>query len=333
MPKLLFLVSSAREIEMSNGTMYETGFFADEAITPYERFTEAGLDVVVATPDGRSPYPDPYGLEEIFHYPDEDEDFLGTITRTFAHDVDDIRLTLRHLTELGMIASRRVFNRLKEAGMTPVEARELINAAALDTWRNDREFLDSLQEQDLPASVTRADLEADLAAVNEDARSEASRIKHLLDTLPDFVNPANLAEMSDETMATFDAVFVPGGPRPDGGSVRQLGRDPVAGHPAREAGRHFLNVPRPGGSAVRPRQHRRPVAVRRVPDDLLHRRRGGSDPPRQTGNALVLGKHPAQQRGGVRRRAGRLGFARGGGPQPDHRPKSGFGGRGGRRGA
>ena len=141
MPKLLFLVSSAREIEMSNGTMYETGFFADEAMTPYERFTEAGLDVVVATPDGRSPYPDPYGLEEIFHYPDEDEDFLGTITRTFAHDVDDIRLTLRHLTELGMIASRRVFNRLKEAGMTPVEARELINAAALDTWRNDREFL------------------------------------------------------------------------------------------------------------------------------------------------------------------------------------------------
>jgi len=214
MPKLLFLVSSAREIEMSNGTMYETGFFADEAITPYERFTEAGLDVVVATPDGRSPYPDPYGLEEIFHYPDEDEDFLGTITRTFAHDVDDIRLTLRHLTELGMIASRRIFNRLKEAGMTPVEARELINAVARDTWRNDREFLDSLQEQDLPASVTRADLEADLAAVNEDARSEASRIKHLLDTLPDFVNPANLAEMSDETMATFDAVFVPGGHGP-----------------------------------------------------------------------------------------------------------------------
>lgn len=214
MPKLLFLVSSASEIEMADGSMYETGFFADEAITPYERFVEAGLDVVVATPDGRSPYPDPYGLEEIFHYPDEDEDFLGTITRTFAHDVDDIRLTLRHLTELGMIASRRVFERVKEAGMTPVDARELISAAAYASWREDREFLDTLAEQDLPAAITRADLEADLEKVIADARDESARIKHLLDTLPGFVNPENLSEMSDETMATFDAVFVPGGHGP-----------------------------------------------------------------------------------------------------------------------
>jgi putative intracellular protease/amidase len=56
MPRLLFLVSSAREMQLGDGSTYETGYFADEALTPYERFIKAGVDVVVATPDGRSPY-------------------------------------------------------------------------------------------------------------------------------------------------------------------------------------------------------------------------------------------------------------------------------------
>jgi len=55
MPRLLLQVSSAREMQLTDGSDYETGYFADEALTPYERFVEAGVDVVVATPDGRSP--------------------------------------------------------------------------------------------------------------------------------------------------------------------------------------------------------------------------------------------------------------------------------------
>lgn len=98
MPRVLFLVSSARELTFADGSTNVTGYFAEEALTPYERFTEAGVDVVVATADGKPPLPDPYGLEPFFHYPDEDEDFLASITRSFAHDVDDIRLTLRHMT-------------------------------------------------------------------------------------------------------------------------------------------------------------------------------------------------------------------------------------------
>lgn len=214
MPRLLFLVSSAREMELANGTKYETGYFADEALTPYERFVEAGVDVAVVTPDGRSPYADPYGLEEIFHYPDDDEDFLNSITRTFAHDIDDIRLTLHHLTELGMISARRVFDRLKDAGMHPVEARKLISRAAGNSWRNDAQFLDALEAEDLPASLSRADLEAALAEVLADSQSESDRVKDALDALPGFVSPANLSTMTDEEIAEFDAVFVPGGHGP-----------------------------------------------------------------------------------------------------------------------
>ena len=214
MPRLLFLVSSAREMQLANGSMHETGYFADEALTPYERFVEAGVDVVVTTPDGRSPYADPYGLEEIFHYPDDDEDFLNSITRTFAHDVDDIRLTLHHLTELGMISALRVFNRLKGTGMHPVEARKLISGAAFASWRNDTQFLDELEARDLPESVTRADLESALAEVIADSDAESQRVKDALDSLPAFVSPANLSTLSDEDIAEFDAVFVPGGHGP-----------------------------------------------------------------------------------------------------------------------
>ena len=214
MPRLLFLVSSAREMELANGSRYETGYFADEALTPYERFIEAGVDVVVATPDGRSPYADPYGLEEIFHYPDDDEDFLNSITRTFAHDVDDIRLTLRHLTELGMISALRVFNLLKEAGLQPTDARKLVSTAAFSSWRGDTQFLDELQALDLPESITRSDLETALAEVIADSNTESQRVKDALDSLPEFVSPTNLSTMTDEDIAEFDAVFVPGGHGP-----------------------------------------------------------------------------------------------------------------------
>ena len=107
MPRLLMLVSSAREITLADGAQHETGFFAEEAIIPYERFAAAGVDVTLATPDGRPPYADSYGLEPIFHYPDEDEDFLASVTRTFMPDVDDIRLTLHQLTELGLAGAAR----------------------------------------------------------------------------------------------------------------------------------------------------------------------------------------------------------------------------------
>ena len=214
MPKLLFLVSAAREMPLADGRPHTTGYFADEALTPYERFVEAGVDVVVATADGSPPYADPYGLEPIFHYPDDDKDFLNGITRTFANDIDDIRLTLRHLTELGMIAAKRVFERLKAAGLEPNAARALVCDAAREAWVGDRPFLDVLSAWDLPAPVTANDLERDLTSVIADSEEESRRVSEGLDSIPGFLTPESLAAMSDDTMATFDGVFVPGGHGP-----------------------------------------------------------------------------------------------------------------------
>jgi putative intracellular protease/amidase len=126
MPRLLLLVSSAREITLADGAPHETGFFAEEAVIPYERFAAAGVDITVATPDGRPPYADSYGLEPIFHYPDEDEDFLASVTRTFRHDVDDIRLTLHQLTELRRRHPGRVHGPARRAADGQVRAERRV---------------------------------------------------------------------------------------------------------------------------------------------------------------------------------------------------------------
>ncbi|SFP19755.1 DJ-1/PfpI family protein [Amycolatopsis rubida] len=214
MPRVLFLVSSARELTFADGSTHVTGYFAEEALTPYERFTEAGVEVVVTTADGRPPLADPYGLEPFFHYPDEDEDFLASITRTFAHDVDDIRLTLRHMTELGLAAARRVYFALRDHGLDDAGARELINKAAQITWLGDRPFAEVLIDDGLAGPLSKADVEDAVAAVNADAQAESDRVAARLAEITGFQHPVNLAELSDAQLAEFDAVFVPGGHGP-----------------------------------------------------------------------------------------------------------------------
>lgn len=227
MPRLLFLVSSAREITLGDDRPHVTGFFAEEALAPYKRFVDAGVDVVVATPDGQVPLADPYGLEHFFHYPDEDEDFLGAVARSFHHDVDDIRITLHHLTELDLAASRRIFLAYKEAGLTVDEARERVNRAAKIAWREDRNLADVLVEEGLAGPLSRARIDAMIRETNAAGRSEADRVAAELAAIPGFQRPAALSSMIDEEMAGFDAVFVPGGHGPmvdlaDNPDVRRL---------------------------------------------------------------------------------------------------------------
>src|ERR1700753_1627131 len=116
MARILMLVSSAKVFRLCDGKKYITGYFVEEAIKPYDRFVAAGVEVVVATSDGQIPHPDPYGLEPFFHYPDAAEDFLASVTRTFMDDVEDLRITLEHLTQLDLIVARRVYQALRTAG-------------------------------------------------------------------------------------------------------------------------------------------------------------------------------------------------------------------------
>ena len=205
MTRIAYLVTSAREMTLADGTRHPTGYFAEEALTPYERFTGAGFEVTVITPDGQPPYADPYGLSWFFHYPDEDKDYLASVVRTFARDVDDIRLTLHQNTELGLAAARRVAALLQANGRTAAEAHRIVSAAAKTAWRQDRPFADVLAE-DSSAGLTREQIAREVDAQRADSQRLSDERHRRLQEIPGFQQPVALSSLTDAELDEFDAV-------------------------------------------------------------------------------------------------------------------------------
>ena len=213
MTRIAYLVTSAREMTLADGTPHPTGYFAEEALKPYQRFVAAGLDVTVITPDGQPPYADPYGLSWFFHYPEEDKDYLASVVRTFAHDVDDIRITLHQNTELGLAAARRVAARLESRGDRPAQAHRIVSAAAKQAWRQDRQFAEVLAE-DGTHGLTPEEIQGEVDAQRADSERLAAERLATLQAIPGFQHPVALSSLSDAELAGFDAVFAPGGHGP-----------------------------------------------------------------------------------------------------------------------
>jgi putative intracellular protease/amidase len=227
MAQILMLVSSAKVMRLDDGALYPTGYFVEEAIKPYDRFVAAGVRVVVATADGQTPHPDPYGLEHFFHYPDEDEDFLASVTRTFMRDVEDVRITLQHLTELDLIAARRVHGALCAAGAGDIEARDAIRPAARAAWSQGRNFVGLLSED---PTITARVPPARLGELRDEVTRESAAIaKQSLDRLthdPVFRNAVRLGALTDEQVLDFDCLFIPGGHGP----MVDMANSPEVGH-------------------------------------------------------------------------------------------------------
>ena len=64
MTKVLMVVSAADHWTLNDGTHHPTGFWAEELVTPYSIFTDAGWDIDVATPGGIAPTVDSASLDE-----------------------------------------------------------------------------------------------------------------------------------------------------------------------------------------------------------------------------------------------------------------------------
>jgi putative intracellular protease/amidase len=233
MTRIAYLVTSAREMTLADGTAHPTGYFAEEALKPYERFVAAGLDVIVLTVDGKPPYADPYGLSWFFNYPEEDKDYLASVVRTFAHDVDDIRLTLHQNTELGLAAARRVAALLEASGATATEAHRIVSVAAKIAWRQDRSFVDVLAD-DSSHGLTREQVQGEVDAQRADSQRLSDERYQTLQAIPGFQQPVALSALSDAELAEFDAVFAPGGhgPMVDLADNPDVGRLLVALHDA-----------------------------------------------------------------------------------------------------
>jgi putative intracellular protease/amidase len=212
MAKLLMIVSSARTIRLADGSDHPTGYRVEEVRAPYEIFAAAGVDVVIATPDGKVPQPDPWGLEPFFHYPQVDEDFMFSVLRRFAYHQDRVRVTFTHFSELNLVAVRRVYLALLDTGMEPPEAREAVESAAHRAWRHNIDFIEVLSNSDAAtARLPRQRIKEIRDEVWEASQAKAQSAAEALGKLPGLQHPGNLTALTDGEILDFDAVFIPGG--------------------------------------------------------------------------------------------------------------------------
>jgi len=210
MTRIAYLVSSAREITLRDGNRHPAGYSTAQALKPYEHFEAAGIDVTVITPRGQPPIADQYELSWFFNYPKEDNDYLASVVRTFAHDVDGIRLTLHQSTALGLAAARRVAALLQARGHAEPDAHRTVSAAAKAAWRQDRPFADVLVD-DGSHGLSRRQIQAAVDAQRADSQRLAEERHARLQAIRGFQHPVALSSLTDADMEQFDAVFSPGG--------------------------------------------------------------------------------------------------------------------------
>jgi len=92
MPKILFVMSGADHWTLADGTQHPTGFWAEEAVAPYEAFKAAGHEIVVATPGGVVPTVDKGSLAAEANGGQENADRIADVLASAPEPRNPIRL-------------------------------------------------------------------------------------------------------------------------------------------------------------------------------------------------------------------------------------------------
>jgi putative intracellular protease/amidase len=92
MSKILFVMTGADHWTLADGTKHPTGFWAEEAVAPYEAFKAAGHEVVVATPGGVVPPVDKGSLAAEANGGQENADRIAGVLAAAAELQNPIRL-------------------------------------------------------------------------------------------------------------------------------------------------------------------------------------------------------------------------------------------------
>jgi putative intracellular protease/amidase len=73
MTSVLMVLTGADTWTMKDGSPHPTGFWMEEFVRPHKTFSDAGFDVSIATPQGRTPTVDPLSLALEFNHDDQAE--------------------------------------------------------------------------------------------------------------------------------------------------------------------------------------------------------------------------------------------------------------------
>ncbi|MFG2126432.1 type 1 glutamine amidotransferase domain-containing protein [Streptomyces sp. NPDC048751] len=92
MSKILFVMTGADHWTLADGTQHPTGFWAEEAVAPYEAFKAAGHEIVVATPGGVVPTVDKGSLAAEVNGGQENADRVAGVLAGMAELRQPVRL-------------------------------------------------------------------------------------------------------------------------------------------------------------------------------------------------------------------------------------------------
>jgi putative intracellular protease/amidase len=92
MSKILFVMTGVDYWTLADGTRHPTGFWAEEAVAPYETFTAAGHEIVVATPGGAVPTVDQGSLAPEVNGGQENADRISATLASITEMRSPIRL-------------------------------------------------------------------------------------------------------------------------------------------------------------------------------------------------------------------------------------------------
>lgn len=92
MSKILFVMTGVDHWTLADGTRHPTGFWAEEAVAPYEAFKAAGHEIVVATPGGVVPTVDKASLAPEFNGGQENADRVADVLAAATELESPVRL-------------------------------------------------------------------------------------------------------------------------------------------------------------------------------------------------------------------------------------------------
>ncbi|MEW2155787.1 type 1 glutamine amidotransferase domain-containing protein [Streptomyces sp. NPDC007189] len=133
MSKILFVMTGADHWTLADGTKHPTGFWAEEAVTPYETFRAGGHEIVVATPGGVVPTVDQASLAPEANGGQQGADRIAAALASFAEIQHPVRLEDVSPDDYDAVFYPGGHGPMEDLAVSPASGRLLV--AALDSGK------------------------------------------------------------------------------------------------------------------------------------------------------------------------------------------------------
>ncbi|MFF3328017.1 type 1 glutamine amidotransferase domain-containing protein [Streptomyces sp. NPDC002888] len=128
MSKILFVITGADHWTLADGTQHPSGFWAEEAVAPYEAFKAAGHEIVVATPGGVVPTVDKGSLAAEVNGGQENADRVAGVLTGMAELRQPIRLEDVRLDDYAAVFYPGGHGPMEDLAVDAVSGRLLVDA-------------------------------------------------------------------------------------------------------------------------------------------------------------------------------------------------------------